>query len=429
MDIVEAGISRVLPPALMRSSVRYDSTRGQLSVLDTTYDVSPGRLFVVGGGKAVGLMAEALEAIVGVENLTAGVVTCVSIGYGTQKIRILEAGHPIPDGRGQAGLEQMLSLKKRHSLGQRDLVVCLISGGGSALMPLPVKAVSLEDKRATTKALLGSGAGIREINAVRKHLSRVKGGRLGRFFYPSTVVSLIISDVVGNDLESIASGPTAPDSSTFADASAVLKKYGLTGKVPRAVADFLKRGCEGEEEETPKTLENCSNYIIGDNMLALEAMSAEAKNMGLVPHIVTAEQTGDTNAAAARRAEEILGGKYAGCDVVLVGGETTPTLPEKAGRGGRNQHYAAATMLAMEKYAGQWVVASVGTDGSDFGRDAAGGIVDNSSLETARARGIDVQSYLDSYDSNTLLRKLGRSLIVTGNTGTNVSDIMVYILR
>jgi glycerate-2-kinase len=164
-------------------------------------------------------------------------------------------------------------------------------------------------------------------------------------------------------------------------------------------------------------------------MMALRAMSSKAEEMGLVPHIVTAEQKGDTSAVAAQRAVEIVSGKYAGYDVVLIGGETTPTLPEKVGKGGRNQHYAAASMLAMKEFPGEWVLVSVGTDGADFGRDAAGGIVDNDSLEMARATSLDVESHLDSYDSNTLFRKMGRSLVVTGHTGTNVSDVMVYVLR
>jgi glycerate-2-kinase len=429
LDIVEAGISRVLPSALMSSAVDYDPRTRSLVVHSTVHDIGRGRLFVVGGGKAVGLMAESLEAIIGAENLAAGVVTCTDSTYGTKVIEIVEASHPTPDERGESGVRQMLSLQVEHSIGQDDMVICLISGGGSALMPLPVAGVTLEDKQETTRQLLRSGAEIREINVVRKHISRVKGGRLGQHFSPAAVVSLMISDVVGNDLESIASGPTVPDSSTFADACDVLERYALSERIPSSVRDFLDRGRKGIEEETPKVLHNCSNFIIGDNMLALQAMSAKAREVGLTPHIVTAEQKGDTTAAATRRAQEIAHGKYAGYDVVLIGGETTSTLPEKTGRGGRNQHYAAASMLAMKEFPGDWVLASVGTDGSDFGRDAAGGIVDNDSLEAARAASIDVESYLDSYDSNTLFRKMGRSLVVTGHTGTNVSDIMVYILR
>jgi len=181
--------------------------------------------------------------------------------------------------------------------------------------------------------------------------------------------------------------------------------------------------------ETPKTLNNCHNYIIGDNRLALEAMLQKANEMGLKPYIVTAEQKGDTTAVAQSKAKEILSSRYAGYDAILIGGETTPKLPVTAGRGGRNQHYAAVSMLAMKQYPGQWVVASVGTDGSDFLPDVAGAIVDNNSLDIAKAKGIDVQSYLERYDSHTLLDKIGGSLVITGDTGTNVGDVIIYLLK
>jgi glycerate 2-kinase len=429
LDIIEAGISRVLAPTLMTRAVTYEAARRALVVQQTAYDVSAGRLFVVGGGKASGLMAETLETLVGARNITAGIVNCIDSRYNTDVIRVIEASHPTPDERGQNGVEEMLSLKQRHSAGRDDLFLCLVSGGGSALMPLPAQGLTLGDKQVTTRLLLGSGADIREINCVRKHLSGVKGGRLGRFLSPSRVVSLIISDVVGNNLESIASGPTAPDSSTFSDACDILHRYRLTDEVPARVLDFLTRGRDGKEDETPKTLDNCSNHIIGDNMMALQAMSERAAEMGFTPRIVTAEQTGDTTAAAEQRAREILEGKYAGNDVILIGGETTPTLPATPGKGGRNQHYVAASMLAMEEYERDWALASVGTDGFDFGRDAAGALVDSGSMPAARARNIDFRSYLDAYDSNTLLKALGNSLVVMGNTGTNVGDIVVYVLR
>lgn len=428
LDIIEAGIARVLPPVVMKSAVRYDSVHRILTVNDDTYDLSKGRIFVVGGGKASGLMAETLENIVDPDDITAGVVTCKSGDYKTSKIKIIQAGHPVPDQRGLHGVKQMLALRERYSINKNDLVICLVSGGGSALMPCPVDGVNLKDKQTITELLLGCGAEIHAINAVRKHLSKTKGGGLGHFYSPATVVSLILSDVIGNDLDVIASGQTCPDSTTFSDAYSVLERYDLLSGVPEGVIDFLRKGCQGEVEETPKSLANCHNYIIGDNTLALETMAEKANEMGFAPYIVTAEQKGDTTAMARLRAKEILSVRYAGYDVVLIGGETTPKLPGTAGRGGRNQHYAAVSMLAMERYPGEWVVASVGTDGSDFLPDVAGAIVDNNSLGSARARGIDVKAYLDRYDSNTLLKRIGGSLIVTGNTGTNVGDVILYAL-
>ena len=429
MDIIEAGITRVLPPNIMKYAVRFDANDRVLTIKGDTYHLPTGRVFVIGGGKASGLMAETLESIVNPENISAGVVNCKSRDYATSKIKIIPAGHPIPDQRGVNGVQEMLSLRQHYSIGEGDLVICLISGGGSALMPCPVDEVNLEDKQSITELLLSSGAEIGEINTVRKHLSKIKGGHLGRFYSPAIVVSLILSDVIGNDLAIIASGPTVPDPTTFSDAYNVLTKYELLTRAPKSVTDFLRKGCQGGVTETPKILNNCYNYIIGDNRLALEAMFKKATETGFTPYIITAEQKGDTTAVARSRAKEILSTRYAGYNAILLGGETTPRLPPAAGRGGRNQHYAGVSMLAMEQAAVEWVVASVGTDGSDFLPDVAGAIVDNNSLDIAKAKGLDVESYLGRYDSNTLLDKIGNSLVITGETGTNVGDVIIYLLK
>jgi glycerate 2-kinase len=429
LEIVEAGITRVLPTSIMRSAISYDSAHRTLTVSGDAYPVSRGRIFVIGGGKASGLMAEELENLVGYENITDGFMTCKANHFKTRKIRLVQASHPIPDQRGATGVQKMLSLKDQYAIGRDDLVLCLISGGGSASMPCPADGVSLRDKQEITDLLLASGAEIGEINAVRKHLSRVKGGRLGQFYAPATVISLILSDVIGNDLSVISSGPTFPDSSTFADAYEVLKRYDLLSKAPVAVVEFLKKGCRGLVAETPKALENCHNYIIGDNNLALQAMVRKASEMGLHPHIITAEQKGDTAAIAWSRARDIKNAENSAYDVLLLGGETTLKLPCQVGKGGRNQHYAVVSLLAMEEYKGEWVMASVGTDGSDFISDVAGAIVDTTSLRHLRSKDLDVQQCLDYCDSYTLLSKLGNSIIVTGNTGTNVGDIIVYVLK
>jgi len=428
LDIIEAGISQVLPTAVMRSAVRYDPAKGTINIQGHEYRQSAGRLFVVGGGKASGLMAEALEGIIPPGDIAAGVVTGKGGSYKTQKIEVITAGHPIPDRRGVNGVRRMLALKQGYAIDKTDTVICLISGGGSALMPCPADGLSLGDKQAVSRLLIGSGAEIGEINIVRKHLSQTKGGQLGRFYAPATVISLILSDVAGNDLATIASGPTYPDPSTFQDAYQVLERYQLLDRVPQKVIHLLQRGLEGEIAETPKALSNCDNYVIGDNKLALEAMRRRAEEMGLDPFVVTSQQKGDTEAVALSRAGEILGGEYPGYNVILIGGETTLRLPPAAGRGGRNQHYAAASMLAMSRYAGEWVVASVGTDGSDFLPDVAGAIVDRGSLNKARAKGLDIDDYLERFDSNTLLEQIGGSLVETGDTGTNVGDVIVYFL-
>lgn len=428
LDIIEAGIFKVLPSTVMNHSVKFKASSKILSINNMDFDASEGRIFVTGGGKASGLMAQTLEEIIGPENITRGYVNCKDKNYKTSKIQITRASHPTPDQAGVSGVEQMLALKDHYSINEKDLVICLISGGGSALMPCPVEGISLADKQKINDLLITGGPTIQEINTVRKHLSGIKGGRMGKFFSPARVVSLIISDVVGNNSDAIASGPTVPDPTTFSDALAILKKYHLLTEAPESIVDYLEKGRTGKHDETPKELHNCHNFIIGDNRSALEAMVSKAKELGFNPHIVTAEQKGDPTEMAKRRAAEILNREYKGHDVILVGGETTPTLPRNHGKGGRNQHYAAVSMISLGDYPGEWVMASVGTDGSDFLPDIAGAIVDKNTLNTARLKEIEVQPYLERYDSNTLLERIGNSLIMTGNTGTNVGDVAIYIL-
>jgi len=428
VELIEAGIKRVLPAELMHSAVKYNSRARRLSIMNKKYDIGRGRVFVIGGGKASGCMAEELENMLGADNITAGVVNCNNEGYSTRTIVIRKAGHPLPDESGVKGVREMLAMKARYNIGRGDLVICLISGGGSSLMPCPAAGITLEDQQKITRLLLSSGADIREINTVRKHISLTKGGNLGLFYSPATVASLIISDVVGDDLEAIASGPTVPDSTTFKDALQVLEKYDLLEKAPYNVVDYITSGCRGRQAETPKMLNNCDNFIIGNNRIALEAMAEKAQDLGLKPYIATSELEGDTSQVAYRIAEEIKSGRYRAFSVVLFGGETTPRLPENCGRGGRNQHYAAVSMLAMQDFQSSWLVASAGTDGSDFLPDIAGAMVDERSLELAKISGINVETYIENFDSNSLFSRMGRSLIITGSTGTNVSDVILYLL-
>lgn len=428
VELIEAGIKSVMPAELIQSAIKFNHRTNKLTVMGHSYNTARHRIFVIGGGKASGQMAEELEKIVGPANIVDGVVNCKSTGNKTEKIKLVKAGHPLPDEAGVRGVREMLAMKARYGIGKGDLVICLISGGGSSLMPCPTTSVTLEDQQDITQLLLRCGANIKEINTVRKHLSFTKGGNLGEFFDPATVVSLIISDVVGDDLDSIASGPTVPDPTTFKDAQNVLAKYGLLDKAPPHVTDYIRRGCADREPETPKTLYNCDNYIIGNNRMALDAMAEKARDLGLKPFIITAELTGDTTEVAYKLADDMQAGHYKGFGVILLGGETTPTLPENAGKGGRNQHFAAVSMLAMQGLRPPWLVASAGTDGSDYLADIAGAMVDERSLQQARSMGIDVEDYIRRFDSNTLFNRLGRSLIITGPTGTNVSDVILYLL-
>ncbi|UCE97397.1 MAG: DUF4147 domain-containing protein [Dehalococcoidia bacterium] len=429
LDIIEAGIEHVLPSNLMRRALHYDITSRVLNINHTTYNLARGRIFIIGGGKASAKMAKELEDIIPATHITAGIVNCKGNDYETKNIKLITASHPIPDHRGIIGVKEMLALKQKYAIGRDDTIICLISGGGSALMPYPATGISLKDKQKITSIMLASGASIAEVNIVRKHLSSTKGGQLGSHFAPSSVITLIISDVIGNDLSVIASGPTYPDKSTFSDALNVLKKYELLSKTPKNVLTHLEKGCYGIVSETAKHLDNCYNHIIGDNKVALEAMLIKAREIGFTPLLVTAEQQGDTTNAAVERANEVLQKKYVGYDALILGGETTPRLPNSVGMGGRNQHYAAESIIAMNRYPGQWVVASINTDGSDFLPDVAGAIVDKNSQTKARTSKSDFDAYIARYDSNALLSKIGDSLVKTGNTNTNVGDLILYLLK
>ena len=242
LDIIEAGIERVLPDRVLGEALTFNHEARAISIMGDTFSFRHGRLFVVGAGKAAGEMAVAVERILGAGTITAGVVSCKGGAYSTKRIEVLIAGHPVPDERGVAAATKMLDLKAKFNISSDDIVLCLLSGGGSSLLPGPVNGVSLVDKQRVTDHLICSGADIGEINAVRKHLSRVKGGGLGRHFAPAAVVSLIISDVAGNEPSVIASGPAAADPSTFFDALSVIEKYGLADGLPPNVLDYLERG-------------------------------------------------------------------------------------------------------------------------------------------------------------------------------------------
>ena len=428
LELIEVGINRVMPENLIDSFVKYDSASDLLAVSDKTFNLSAGRLFVIGGGKAAGLMAEKLENIMGPNRITAGIVNCKDNNYQVKSIKITKASHPIPNKKSIKGVKKMLALRNQYSINEKDFIVCLISGGGSALMSYPVDRVSLTDKQRITELLIRSGAEIQEANYVKKHLSKIKGGQLGKFFAPATVISLIISDVVSNDIESIASGPTVPDSSTYQDAYEVLEKYDLLSKAPKSVVKFLDESIKNNLVDTPEKLDNCYNYIIGNNLLAIGAMADKAHHFGLKPLVVTAQQTGDPTVVAKARAQEIINGKYIDYDTIIIGGETTPCLPKNAGEGGRNQHFAAASLLEMKNYQGEFVVAGVSTDGIDYS-EVAGAIIDNNTLTLAKDKGLDINKYLEKYDSGRLFKRIGKSLIITGDTGTNVSDVMIYLVK
>jgi hydroxypyruvate reductase/glycerate 2-kinase len=429
LKIAEKGIREISAENLIKSSIRYKKSGGKLKVLNKEYDILRKRLFVIGGGKASGKMAESLEKELGRKAITAGVVVSRKGNYKTKKIKIVTGGHPIPTKEGVRGIKEMLKLKDHYSISEKDLIICLISGGGSSMMVLPEDGITLEDKRKINKLLIESGAEIGEINVVRKHLSKVKGGKLGKIFAPSPVVSLIISDVPGNKLDVIASGPTYPDSTTFSNALAVLRKYNLLKAAPKNIIKFFKKGIAGEIRDNPKSLKNCRNFIIGDNKKVLEAMKKESRKMGFLPYIVTFTQKGETNKIASLRAGEIIKNSYKNYNLFLLGGETAPKLPKSHGKGGRCQHFALSTLKSFKNLKKDWVLLALATDGVDFLEGIGGVLADNKTLKAAEEKSLKIEDYLKAYDSYNFFKKTGNSLLESEPTDTNVSDIVMYMIK
>ena len=349
------------------------------------------------------------------------------------RVEVLEAGHPIPDEKGVEATRRIMAIAGK---GDKDtLLICAISGGGSALLVAPQEGLSLPDKQAITSLLLRAGADINELNTVRKHLSAIKGGRLAELAYPSRVVSLILSDVVGDRLDVIASGPTAPDDATFADALAVLQKYGLTTEAPPAVVRVLEDGAAGRLPETPKrqspVLAGVENLVIGSNRIALEAVKEKAGQRGLKAEITTWELVGEAKEMGrllAQRAvtarKSLSGTKDRLC--LISGGETTVTV-KGGGKGGRNTELALAFALELEGATGITLL-SAGTDGTDGPTDAAGALADGTTIERAKTAGIDPLAYLENNDSYTFFEQTG-DLVITGPTGTNVMDVQIILIE
>jgi len=385
-----------------------------------------GRCVVVGAGKSAALMAAALEAAWPDVALAGVVVTRYGHGYPTRRIRVIEASHPVPDANSEAGA--LAVLQAVRGLAADDLVVALISGGGSALLALPAPGLTLADKQAVNRALLASGATIHEMNAVRKHLSAIKGGRLAAAAAPARVVTLAISDVPGDDAGVIASGPTVPDPTSFADAVTLLARYGIAP--PPAILAHLAEA----REETPKpgSLPRADFRLIAAPMMGLRAAADAARALGLAPLILGDALEGESRVVGTvlggiARSVRVHGDPVASPCVLLSGGETTVTIgPAGAGRGGRNTEFVLGLALALDGAPGIWAVAG-DTDGIDGTEDAAGALAAPDTLARARALGLDPRSALDAHDSYALFDAV-RDLIRTGPTLTNVNDVRAILI-
>jgi hydroxypyruvate reductase/glycerate 2-kinase len=389
------------------------------------------RLIAAGFGKASFSMAQALEEML--DDLLDEGIIITKYGHAPgelRKFRIIEAGHPVPDENSEMGTNAIINIIQDATV--KTLIVTLVSGGGSALLVSPLDGILLQEKQDMTSLLLGAGADISEFNAVRKHLSRIKGGRFAELAFPATVVSLILSDVIGDRFDVIASGPTAPDPTTYTDALAVLQKYGLMETAPPSVIRLLKAGEKKLLSETPKpgspVFQCVRNSIIGNNRSALEAARLKALNFGLKGEIMADDITGEarkTGKWLARRALAAMLEKGEEPFCMVSGGETTVTVTGK-GKGGRNMELALAFALEIEGTPGITLL-SAGSDGTDGPTDAAGAMVDGMTAIRARNMGLDPEAYLRDNDSYTFFRKAG-GLFVTGPTGTNVMDMQFIFI-
>ena len=430
--VIDAGIAAVAPDGAVLRHLHLEGTI--LSAHGHVWDLSTyRRVIVLGAGKGAAPMAAALESLLG-EAISDGlIVVKYDHGLPLTRIRQAEAAHPVPDQSGMDNAWAMVEMARAAT--EEDLVICLFTGGASALTPALWPGVTLEDLRVLTGLLLESGATINEINAVRKHLSAFSGGRLIQACAPATVIGLIVSDVVGDNLDVIASGPTVPDTSTFADCAAILEKFSLWPRVPAAIAAHLREGLAGRLPETPKpgdpVFGRVTTFIIASLSQALEAAAAEARTLGFEARVLRADMTGEARDVAAdlvMTARQARGGLAPGAApcCLLAGGETTVTI-RGSGRGGRNQEMALAGAILLAGDPGI-AMACAGTDGTDGPTDAAGGYADSRVAAAAREMGVDLEAALADNDSYHALERVG-ALLKTGPTRTNVMDMAVLLIE
>lgn len=431
LDIFHAGLESVDSFSAVQKHFVLENE--VLAVDGTAYSLGDyNHVYVAGAGKAAAAMAQAVEECLS-RRITAGFIT---VKYGHSRplkyITVQEAGHPIPDDAGLEGSKKIIRLLTTAD--ERDLIIFLVSGGGSALLPSPVPGLTLQDLQETTQALLKVGANITEINAIRKHLSRLKGGRLAKLAYPATLIALILSDVVGDHLGSIASGPTSPDETTYMTCQHIIDKFDIGNKIPKSVSDFFVSGQKGQEEETIKSgdpvFQRVQNVVIGSNIQAINEANRRAKKLGYNSLILSSSMEGEAKDVAkihASIAREIFKTQNPlpppAC--VLSGGETTVTIRGQ-GLGGRNQEFALAAAVEIDGL-DNTVILSCGTDGSDGPTDAAGAVIDGQTVNRAKQHHMDAEKYLLDNNSYPFFKALD-DLIFTGPTFTNVMDLRLIMV-
>ncbi len=430
--IFENGLQAVSPSDCVKRVVSLEGLN--LNISGKNYDLNGiTRIIVIGAGKATPAMALALEEILG-EKITDGLITTK---YGHKlplsNIETVECGHPVPDENGVNATLRLL--QKISKLSSDTLIICLFSGGGSSLLPSPAEGITLEDKQETTKLLLETGCTIDEINTIRKHISKSKGGLIAKAAHPAKIVSLILSDVIGDKLDTIASGPTYPDNTTFRDCLGIIELYNLENKLPKRVHRLIRQRLSDKKYETPDNkshwFDNVYNVVIGNSKLALDAAAKKATELGYNTLFLTSCLQGEAKdagiiLASIARQINLTGQPIAAPACLLSGGETTVTL-KGSGIGGRNQELALSAAMHIEDCKNT-VILSCGTDGNDGPTDATGAIVDAETVARGKSLRHSAEKFLLNNDSYSFLSHLDQ-LVQTGPTGTNVMDIQIVLVN
>ena len=432
LDIMTAALAAADPFAAVQRSMRVDGE--WLHLKSHAYDLRTfDRILVLGAGKAGGPMSQAVEACLGGRIETGLVVVKDEHETLTETIEICTASHPLPDSRGAAAGLRILELAANAT--ERDLVITLLSGGGSALLVAPAQGISLSDMQDLTQGLLAAGATINEVNCLRKHCSSIKGGQLARAIHPAACVTLALSDVIGSPLDVIASGPTVPDHSTWADAWEIVERFKLADELPPAIRDRLLRGVRGAAMETPTSGDpvfdqNCA-VVVADNRGAALAAQEKASELGFNARLITTYLQGEAKEVAKMALSLALESKYHANPVplpacLILGGETTVTLGASPGQGGRNQELALSAALAMQEAPGV-VIAALATDGTDGPTNSSGAVVDATTVARGRELGLNPQQHLDAHNAYPYLTKV-QDLLITGPTYTNVNDLLFVLV-
>ena len=416
LDIAEYALSRVDPYLATRNLVALSGDI--LTVGNLTFDLAHrGRIYVLGAGKASLPVARALEDVLGERIADSLVIVKEGQESGTRLVKLRETSHPLPDERGYQAARDMMQLAAEAK--SADIVFCAFTGGSSALAPYPVDGVSIREKRQVHKLLLESGASIREINAVRKHLSQIKGGRLALAIFPAEIINLTVSDVTGDPYDYITC-PTVPDTSTFADARRVLDRYHLWQRIPTSAATYLQNGTPAHENPRDFGGQPVHTFLLLKSGAVCDAAADRARELGFTPHILTTEMEGDSAAEGLAFGSRLAAYEGGVPMALIAGGETTVTIEAEAGEGGPNQEFALSAARALSST--RQVVLSLDTDGTDGPTPLAGGLTDYSTPEHALELGIDIQDTLRRHDVSPALRAL-EDAVITGHTGTNVNDL------